>query len=70
LLDGCEKAGFAPDAAHAVGALLAAARTSDVVDAHLVLLAAARRATVITSDAAELERLAAHQSVPIRFEKA
>lgn len=65
LLRGCEILPFAPDYAHDVGALLGRSRTSDVVDAHLVLVAAGRGAIVITSDADDINHLAAHLPHPI-----
>jgi len=64
-LRGCEIAPFAADQAHAVGALLAAAGAEDVVDAHVVLLAAQSGATVLTSDAAELSCLSDQLSSPV-----
>lgn len=56
----CELIAFAPAEAHAVGALLARAGTSDVVAAHLVLIASLTSATIYTSDPADVRRLAAH----------
>ena len=56
-LCGCDVVGFDAVQAHAVGALLAKSSTTDVVDAHVALVAAG--ATVITSDPGDLRRLAA-----------
>lgn len=46
------------DDGRAVGLLLARAGTSDVVDAHLVVLAVRLRDSVLTGDDADLNRLA------------
>jgi hypothetical protein len=54
--------------AHDVGALLGASNTSDVVDAHVVLVASAHRALVITSDDDDIRRLPAHLPTPITVE--
>jgi hypothetical protein len=56
-LRGCEIAAFTPEEAHQVGRLLAQARASDVVDAHVVLIASGSRSTVRTSDEADLQGL-------------
>jgi len=56
-LRGCEFDPFGPDEGHAVGALLGAAGTSDVVDAHVVLVAARTGAVVLTSDLDDLSQL-------------
>ena len=57
-LRGCDIAGFEPAHAPAVGRLLGASRTADVVDAHLVTQAHGG-STVFTSDPEDLRRLAA-----------
>jgi hypothetical protein len=44
-------------AAHEAGGLLAKARTSDVVDAVVAMLATARHADVVTSDRSEIDDL-------------
>ena len=44
-------------AARAVGTLLAATGTSDIVDAHVVLVARQHRAVILTSDPDDLRRL-------------
>jgi hypothetical protein len=51
-----------------VGTLLARAAASDVVDAHVMITAASRGATVLSSDASDLERLAAHLPTPVRVQ--
>jgi hypothetical protein len=65
LLRGCEIAAFEQGQAHEVGALLARARTSDVVDAHVIIVAAKTAATVLTSDIEDLSVLSSHLSTPI-----
>ncbi len=67
-LRGCEIVGFSPEQAHSVGALLALTRTQDIVDAHVAIIAALHRFTVITSDPDDLQLLSNHleQPVPIR----
>lgn len=57
-LRGCHVEPFGGEQAHAVGALLSQAGTSDIVDAHVVLTAAAASATIRTSDPSDLRRLA------------
>jgi len=64
-LRGCEIEPFAPDEGHAVGALLGAAGTSDVVDAHVVLVAARTGAVVLTSDLDDLSRLSEQVPSPV-----
>lgn len=58
-LKGCTIVPFADVEAHEVGGLLARSGTADVVDAHVVLQAAARDAAVLTSDVDDIEWLAA-----------
>lgn len=58
-LQGCDVAAFVDQQAHEVGALLARTGLSDVVDAHVALVAAARRAAVLTLDPGDLVRAAA-----------
>jgi hypothetical protein len=65
LLGGCHIAAFDPGQVHAVGALLARAGTADVVDAHVVLTAAARAATVLSSDLRDIRRLAKCLPTPV-----
>lgn len=57
LLRGCEVVPFDERAAHAAGALLAKARSRDVVDAAVVVLAIERRADIVTSDPEDMARL-------------
>lgn len=59
-LRACKIDDFTDAQAHDVGALLAAAGTADVVDAHLVVTAARIGATVLTSDPGDLTHLAVH----------
>jgi hypothetical protein len=68
-LRGCHVEPFERDQAHQVGALLAAAGTADVVDAHVVLTAAASSATIWTSDLSDLPRLADQLPVPLRIRR-
>jgi len=66
-LRGCAIAAFSSDQAHKVGVLLGAAGMADVVDAHVVIVAGASGATVITSDQDDLSSLSSHleASVPV-----
>lgn len=64
-LRGCEVAAFTPAHAHEVGALLGAAGATDVVDAHVVLVAGAVGAAVLTSDEADLSPLSAQLASPV-----
>ena len=57
LLAGCVVESFDENAGRAVGRLLRDSRTSDVVDAHVVLTALRYRSAVITSDAGDLRPL-------------
>jgi hypothetical protein len=65
ILRGCEIAAFEQGHAHEVGALLARARTSDVVDAHVIVVAAKVAATVLTGDIDDLSVLSSHLSTPV-----
>lgn len=65
LLNGCDILPFADEEAHHVGALLARSGTADVVDAHVVLQAAANGLTVLTSDVDDIEWLADAAGVTI-----
>ncbi|MBV9424962.1 MAG: hypothetical protein JOZ98_18780, partial [Solirubrobacterales bacterium] len=56
---------FAADQAHEVGALLGTAGSADVVDGHIVTVAAAAAATVLTADADDLARLSACLDDPV-----
>jgi predicted nucleic acid-binding protein len=66
-LRGCKVIPLLEDDAHAVGRLLGAAGTSDVVDGCVVALAVARGGGVVTSDRDDIERLvgASGSVVPI-----
>lgn len=64
-LRGCAVVPFSPDEAHAVGALLGRAGTSDVTDAHVVVTAAAASSTLLTSDPDDLRRLSDHLPTPV-----
>lgn len=68
LLQGCEVVAFVPHLCHDVGALLARAGLADVVDAHVVMIAARGASTVITSDPGDLRRLASHAPTPVRVQ--
>jgi hypothetical protein len=64
-LRGCQVEQFRAEQAHEVGALLGQAGSSDVVDGHVVVVAAARSATIWSSDVGDLRRLAAQlQAAP------
>ncbi len=58
-LRGCEVVGLDEAAAHRAGSLLAKAKSSDVVDACVVELAARNGAEIVTSNAADIRRLVA-----------
>ncbi|MGP8160731.1 MAG: PIN domain-containing protein [Candidatus Dormibacteria bacterium] len=64
-LRGCLIVAFAPEQSHEVGALLGRTRAGDVVDAHLVLTAAATGATVLTSDPDDLRSLSNGLAAPV-----
>jgi predicted nucleic acid-binding protein len=66
----CKIVDFVDGDAHAVGHLLARAGTSDVIDAHVVLLAARTESNVITSDVSDIEVLAAHSGATVPVEHA
>ena len=69
MLRGCDVVGFAPDDTHEVGALVGKASTSDVVDAHLAIVASRRQAAVLTSDVEDLRRLADQLPAPVRIQR-
>ena len=56
---------FDERAAHAAGRVLAATKTTDVVDASVAVVAAASDATVLTSDPYDLERLGRATGKPV-----
>lgn len=64
-LNGCKIVAFADADGHEIGSLLARSGTSDVIDAHVVRQAAAREATVWTSDVDDIEWLAEAAGVTI-----
>jgi hypothetical protein len=68
-LRGCHVAGFDGEQAHTVGALLAASGMTDVVDAHVIVTASSRAATVLSSDPDDLERLSQQLSAPVRVRR-
>jgi len=65
-LRGCDVVAFAPADAHTVGALLGVVGTSDVVDAHVVVVAGASAADVLTCDEDDLRALAGRLAAPVR----
>lgn len=68
LLKGCVIEALAENAAREVGRLLAVNRTSDVVDAAVVVSAVSRTDLVITSDPDDLAALAAAAGVPLALQ--
>lgn len=62
LLSGCRVEDLTPGGARVAGELLAAAGSSDLVDASVVSAALERRDVVVTSDRSDLEALAASVS--------
>ena len=56
-LTGCEVIPFAESDAHAAGLLLGKAKTTDVVDASVVVVAIQTEAMILTGDAGDLKRL-------------
>ncbi len=65
LLSGCDVVPFAAADAAAVGRLLAASQTSDVVVAHVATTASVMRAVVVTTDVDDIAHLAAHLRTPV-----
>jgi len=59
-LRGCEIVAFSPEQGHEVGMLLGQAGTSDVVDAHVVVVAARTHSTILTSDLNDFRQLSNH----------
>jgi predicted nucleic acid-binding protein len=57
LMRGCDVVGFTANEAHPVGELLARAGSSDVVNAHVALIASRRGCSVLTSDERDFQRL-------------
>ncbi len=68
LLKGCVVEALAENAAREVGRLLAANRTSDVVDAAVVVSAISRGDLVVTSDPDDLSGLAAAAGVTLALQ--
>lgn len=66
-LRGCDVVPMDQPMAHAVGALLAASRTTDIVDATVVLMARTLSATVVTADSRDIVHLADAGGVPLRI---
>ncbi|MGH9033527.1 MAG: twitching motility protein PilT [Acidimicrobiia bacterium] len=66
-LRGCEVMPFGAEDAHDVGLLVGKAGSSDVVDAHVVHVAAALDAGVLTADVADLSELASHLAGDVRI---
>jgi predicted nucleic acid-binding protein len=64
-LRGCEIQGFSLGEAHEVGALLGRAQKSDVVDAHLAIVASRSSSTVLTTDPDDLQALSEQLSTPL-----
>lgn len=65
-LRGCDVWALGSDVAHEVGSLLAQIALSDVVDAHVIVVASTNNSVVLTSDAADLSRLSAALPMPVR----
>lgn len=68
LLRGCEVVPFGEPDAHAAGELLGKARTRDVVDASVVVLAIRNQADIVSDDTEDIRRLlsASRVNVSIR----
>ena len=64
-LRGCNVIGFAPEHGHEVGELLGRARAADVVDAHVIIVAAEAGASVLTSDPDDLRHLSSGLPTPV-----
>lgn len=69
LLRGCDIVAFSSEEPHDVGALLAKAAASDVVDAHVVLVAARTMSIVLTSDDDDLKQLSDQLPTPIAVQQ-
>lgn len=68
-LRGCETVAFSPEQAHDVGALLDRTGNSDVVDAHIVVIAAKTASTVLTSDIDDLRSLSDQLPIPVSLRR-
>jgi hypothetical protein len=64
-LRGCVVVPFSGDQAHAVGALIGDARSPDVVDGHVIIVAAKAGGAVLTSDPDDLQRLSRCLDKPV-----
>jgi predicted nucleic acid-binding protein len=64
-LRGCEVVPFTDADAHEVGSLAHKARANDVVDVHVVVVAAQRGYSVVTSDERDLKPIAAALGRPV-----
>lgn len=69
LLRGCDIVAFSSEEPHDVGALLAKAAAFDVVDAHVVLVAARTMSIVHTSDDDDLKQLSDQLPTPIAVQQ-
>jgi hypothetical protein len=65
LLRGCRIIALSADECHDVGAVLADAGTTDVVDAHLVIAASRHGLTILTSDLADIRHLSNELARPV-----
>lgn len=64
-LRGCQVVALSESVAHEVGALVGTSGVSDVVDVHVVLVASKARASVLTSDDDDLQRIATVLDEPV-----
>lgn len=64
-LRGCEVVPLSGSDGHEIGALAGASGVVDVVDVHVVLVASRARASVLTSDARDLSRVAGALPEPV-----
>lgn len=64
-LRGCQVVALSEPDAHEVGALVGTSGVSDVVDVHVVLVASRARASVLTSDDDDLQRIATVLDDPV-----
>ena len=64
-LRGCQVKALSEAEAHEVGALVGTSGVGDVVDVHVVLVASRARASVLTSDDEDLQRIATVLEDPV-----
>lgn len=64
---GCHIESFRRDQAHDVGSLLGRVGTADIVDAHVVIVAAALGSPVLTADPKGLQRLSRELASPVEI---